>query len=336
LRDRAAVESTTRQKERAIDRMTTNTAVEQQGFRHQALLYGGPEEFREGTLPFIHDGLSAGEAVLVVVDEAKIEMLRSELDGDADRVVFADMAQVGRNPARIIPLWRAFVSQHARNGGVRGIGEPAWVGRSPDELAECRIHEALLNVAFADAADFTLLCPYDAQRLEPEVVDGALCTHAYVCDRGDLRRSASYSEPRASRYPFDSPPPEPNFPPLEELLFSAEGIGLVRRSVTEHATASGLSCSRVAALVQCVHELAVNSVQHGGGSGVLRVWRDFGALVCEVRDAGRIEQPLVGREVPPVRGERGRGLWLVQQLADLAQVRSGTSGTVVRLHTYLG
>src|SRR2546421_585138 len=77
-------------------------------------------------------------------------------------VEFADMAKVGRNPARIIPVWRQFVSERAAGGGrIRGIGEPVWAGRGPSELAEAQRHEALLNLAFAGTPGMWLLCPYD-------------------------------------------------------------------------------------------------------------------------------------------------------------------------------
>ena len=105
------------------------------GFRHEAFLYA-------------------------VVDAAKIAALRAVLDGDAERVQFPDMATVGRNPARIIPAWQAFVDQHSAKGQrLLGISEPIWAGRSPDELIECHHHEALLNEAFVDTAGFWLLCP---------------------------------------------------------------------------------------------------------------------------------------------------------------------------------
>ena len=61
------------------------------------------------------------------------------------------MEVIGRNPARIIPAWRRFVADHATEdgGGMRGIGEPIWAERALDELAECQLHEWLLNLAFA-------------------------------------------------------------------------------------------------------------------------------------------------------------------------------------------
>src|SRR3954470_14557436 len=131
-------------------------------FEHEALMYSGPDEFLSGTAAFLRDGARAGEPMLVVVDAAKIAMLREELGDDAQAVQFADMADVGANPARIIPAWREVVDRHGGEGTpVRAIGEPIWPERSAAELAECRLHEALLNVAFNDDGGFRLLCPYD-------------------------------------------------------------------------------------------------------------------------------------------------------------------------------
>jgi anti-sigma regulatory factor (Ser/Thr protein kinase) len=305
------------------------------GFRHEAFLYDSPVAFRDGALSFIRDGLSSDEAILVAVDRGKIELLRSGLDGDADRVLFADMADVGRNPARIIPLWQAFVAAHAPAGPIRGIGEPVWAERTPAELVECQIHESLLNVAFAATNGFLLLCPYDTHSLPPEVIDDALRSHPHFRDDDGRRSSESFRGMSGTGYPFDLPLPEPARPPLEHLDFGVDGIGRVRTVVAGRATALGLAASRVAELVQCVHEAAVNSVRHGTGYGTLRVWRDDATLVCEVSGAGRIDRALVGRELPSLETTGGRGLWLVQQLSDLAQVRSSRNGTVVRVHASL-
>jgi anti-sigma regulatory factor (Ser/Thr protein kinase) len=90
--------------------------------------------------------------------------------------------------------------------------------------------------------------------------------------------------------------------------------------------------ARAGDLVLIVNEVATNSVRHGGGSGVLRVWEESSWLICEVSDAGRIEDPLVGREKPWAGSGSGFGLWLANQLCDLVQIRTFASGSVVRLH----
>jgi anti-sigma regulatory factor (Ser/Thr protein kinase) len=84
-----------------------------------------------------------------------------------------------------------------------------------------------------------------------------------------------------------------------------------------------------------VHEVAVNSVEHGGGESELRIWEQDQALICEVRGPGRIADPMVGRRSPPFEDERGRGLWMANQLCDLVQVRSSSAGTTVRIHSWL-
>jgi len=80
-----------------------------------------------------------------------------------------------------------------------------------------------------------------------------------------------------------------------------------------------------------VHELATNSVRHGGGHGTCRLWRDGTALVCEVSDRGWITDPQAGRRRPTADQPGGRGLWLVNQLCDAVELRSSPDGTVVRV-----
>ena len=117
--------------------------------------------------------------------------------------------------------------------------------------------------------------------------------------------------------------------------FGADDYALVRADVRARASSAGLSAERTADLVLAVHEVAVNSAQHGRGASELRIWETDQALVCEVRGAGRIADPMVGRRPPPWQDEHGRGLWMANQLCDLVQVRSRAAGTTVRIHTWL-
>jgi anti-sigma regulatory factor (Ser/Thr protein kinase) len=85
-------------------------------------------------------------------------------------------------------------------------------------------------------------------------------------------------------------------------------------------------------LMLAITEVAGNSLVHGGGMGTVRAWATDGGAVCEIRDRGWIRQPLVGRTRPGLDRESGRGLWMVNQLCDLVQLRSSPAGTVARLH----
>ena len=179
--------------------------------------------FLSGTLAFIHEALASDEAILVVLHETKIRQLRHELNGDADRVLFADMAHVGANPARIIQAWQDFLDEHARaDNRLWGIGEPIWAGRSAAELAECQRHEELLNVAFSDP-EFSLLCPYDTGALGPAVIDKARRSHPFVREAGALRTSTSYPGAAALSAPFDDPLPDPPGTPAV-FIFQVGGL----------------------------------------------------------------------------------------------------------------
>jgi anti-sigma regulatory factor (Ser/Thr protein kinase) len=297
-------------------------------FRHQALFYAGADGFLDATVPFAGEAVDREEPILVAVTQQRAHALRAELGDAAALVQFADMEQLGRNPARIIPVWQRFVDAHASpSQPVRGIGEPIWQGRSAAELAECRRHEALLNLAFADAPAWELLCPYDTSTLDDETLHGACHTHPYLYGADSaLRVSHSYLAPHEAPAPFSGELTEPGSATFE-MRFGRKRLSLVRRLVANQAAAAGLPPERTSDLVLSVNELAANSVSYGGGRGTLRIWRsDDDALVCEVRDEGRICDPLAGRRHPTPAQLSGRGLWLANQLCDLVQVRSLSTG----------
>jgi anti-sigma regulatory factor (Ser/Thr protein kinase) len=305
-------------------------------FRHEVMFYDSSERFLAGTVPFVMEALEAGEPALVAVGAEKIELLKGELGADAERVRFADMETLGHNPARIIPAWRQFVDEHVAAGGqARGIGEPIWPGRTPVEIDECQRHESLLNVAFSGTPAWSLLCPYDVGSLDDEVLEAAAHSHPYLAEEGASHENGQCRELHSSPDPFAGafdPTPES----ARELAFDRAALHDLRSAVAEESAGAGLSHERTTDLVLAASELAANSVRHGGGTGTSRFWRESGTLVVEVADAGRIEQPLVGRLQPTPSQEGGRGLWMANQLCDLVRIRSGTTGTAIRLHMSLG
>jgi anti-sigma regulatory factor (Ser/Thr protein kinase) len=295
-------------------------------------MYAGLDDFVAGMSRFLRAGVAAGEPSLVVVSAAKIALLREALDDDADQVLFADMADVGANPARIIPAWRRFVADHAGAGtALRGIGEPIYPERTSVEMVECHRHEALLNVAFADTPAFRLVCPYDTTALDPEVVETARRTHPTVVAAGVPSDSALFDGLDAIAAPFADPLPDPPAD-AEHLAVRLHAFAALRRFVARRAAAAGLAADSAGDLVLAVNEVATNSVRHGGGRGEALVWTEPDAVVCEIRDAGWIADPLAGRREPAPRQVGGHGLWIANQVCDLVQVRSSDAGTAVRLH----
>jgi anti-sigma regulatory factor (Ser/Thr protein kinase) len=304
-------------------------------FVHEAFLYAGDDQFVDGITRFATNAVEAGEPILVMVGKRKLDIVRDALDDHRAHVQFADMEHVGANPARIIPAWADFVAGHAGSAArLRGVGEPIWRGRSADELVESQHHESFLNLAFADARGMWLVCPYDTEALDPSVIDEAHRSHPVVSAKqvGAAHESNRY-RPAAEimSTAFEAPLPEPPGAP-PPFAFSASELRFVRAVVAGYARAAGLREAKTSDLVIAASEVATNSIRYGGGRGTVRMWSDGGTVVCEVRDAGRIDRALVGRERPTRDRDGGAGLFLANSFCDLVQLRSGPAGTVVRLH----
>jgi anti-sigma regulatory factor (Ser/Thr protein kinase) len=122
---------------------------------------------------------------------------------------------------------------------------------------------------------------------------------------------------------------------LWEIPFAAEDLYELRQLLSGWAAREGMTTEPADELMLSVHEIATNTVRHGGGVGMMRLWRMSDALVCEVQDLGRIDDPTIGRVAPGISAMESRGLWIANQLCDLVQIRSGEGGTQVRVHKRL-
>ncbi|MFD1501748.1 sensor histidine kinase [Streptosporangium lutulentum] len=303
--------------------------TEAEPFAHPALFYRGSRQYLDGVVPFVREGLEAGEPVAVAVPGRNLEPLRAELGEMASEVRFFDMAEAGRNPGRIIPgVLRAFADPHP-SGGVRIVSESIWPGRSAVEYPACVQHEALINLAFSGRA-VTVLCPYDLEGLDPEVIKDAEATHPVLLDDSGSRSSGDYAPERIVRdynRPLLDPPPA-----VAVFAFGHGALALVRTFAVDHAARAGLAGERLEDLRLIVSELAANSLDHGGGAGVLRVWPEGRQVIFDISDAGHITDPLAGRRPVTPRQRGCRGLLVTNLLGDLVRVHTGPDGTTVRVH----
>lgn len=306
------------------------TAISELGageFSHQALLYHDDSSYLAGVVPFVLEGLAAGEPVAVAVPGPKLDRIEAALGPAARDVRLLDMAEVGRNPGRIIPsVLHDFADAH--QGRVRVLGEPIWPERSSAEYPACVQHEALINASFAGSA-VTILCPYDTSRLSEQALADAHATHPVIAEESGTRASEGYAPDEAfSRYnlPLTAPPD------AEEFSFDLGSLTKARHVAVARGAALGLSQDRLDDFALAVAELCANSVQHGGGSGVLRVWREHGDVIAEVSDRGYLSDPLAGRRPASPRQLGGRGLLLVHRVVDLVRTHSTPEGTTTRIY----
>jgi anti-sigma regulatory factor (Ser/Thr protein kinase) len=290
------------------------------------LLYSGDTEYVNGTVPYILEGLNHDEPVAVAVPGPNLTLIEEALGDAAAEVELIDMTEAGRNPGRILPgVLLAFAD--TRPGPVRIIGEPIWAGRSAVEYPACAQHEALINFAFDDR-DLSILCPYDLNRLDDDVLADAQRTHPILAGIEGDRPSEDYA-PDAVVDKYNLPLPEPQR--ADVFRFDLSRLAAVRHFAQVCAEESGLGPSRVEDLVLAVAELSANSVLHGSSHGVVRIWNDGEHVLCEVIDEGTLSDPLAGRR-PATPGQiGGRGLVLVNQVADLVRQYRRPGATVTRI-----
>ncbi|OLZ45309.1 anti-sigma regulatory factor [Amycolatopsis coloradensis] len=291
------------------------------------LLYSGDSEYLDGTIPYILEGLKLDESVAVAVPGRNLTLIEEALGDSAAEVELIDMSEAGRNPGRILPcVLLAFAD--SRPGPARIIGEPIWAERSAIEYPACAQHEALINFAFGDR-DLGILCPYDRARLEDDVLADAERTHPTLSGAGGDHRSEDYA-PDAVVEKYNLPLPEPRA--ADAFRFDLSRLAAVRQFAQERAEECGLVPDRVEDLVLAVAELSANSVLHGSGHGVVRVWRDEDHVLCEVIDEGTLSDPLAGRRPASPGQIGGRGLVLVNQVADLVRQYRRPGSTVTRIY----
>jgi MEDS: MEthanogen/methylotroph, DcmR Sensory domain len=212
---------------------------------------------------------------------------------------------------------------------ARGIGEPVWPGRGTEEAREAQLHEALLNLAIDPDLPFWLVCPYDADHLDPTVLDDAGCSHPVLSTATSYAGSGSYRGQEHARALFTADLPDLGGADAE-LRVAHATLDLAAEQVTLRAAASDLLSDQVVHLSDAVRGLVVASGRRGARSARLRLWDEPLELVCEISDRSIIEDFLVGRR-PPTSANPDP-FWIANQVCDLVQVRSGDHGTTVRLH----
>jgi len=124
-------------------------------------------------------------------------------------------------------------------------------------------------------------------------------------------------------------------PPVLDLAFDSGTLSLLRAKVQAQADQAGFPADRATDVVLALHELAANAVRHGAGAGRLRIWRQASAWLCQVEDGDPLPSgdPAAAGHAPRLammngwQAVPGHGLWVVRQVADQLQVRSGPDGT---------
>jgi anti-sigma regulatory factor (Ser/Thr protein kinase) len=290
-------------------------------------MYAAEAECSQLVLGFLQNGLESGEPVLIAVSPRNADLLSPAVAGRGGQVEFAMMAEFGRNPGRMIgALWDLVSRNEGRR--VRCVQEPLWPGRSAAEAREVLRHEALVNLAFV-GQPLSLLCIYQRRLLSNSGRTATELTHPMLRTGAAVLANGGYQG--AGILPADCDLPLELPPAATSALTYRDDLRQVRRQAEAEAVAAGLPADRAADLVLAVSEVAANTLRHAGGCGELLTWHTAAEVVCEIRDRGTLADPLAGRRRPVNMG-KGHGLWVVNQVCDLVEVRASPAQTIVRMH----
>jgi anti-sigma regulatory factor (Ser/Thr protein kinase) len=299
------------------------------GLRHVVFFYQGSAHYRAAIAAFVRAGLARKEPVLLAVPQPGSALpdwpaARSAL------LTVTDMADLARNPARLIAALHSFAGRDLGRR-ARIITESVWPGRTPAELCEAARADALVDRAL-HGLRATLMCPYSAAGLPEAALADAARAHQWQLDAdpdavvSSPGYSATDTAPAGCRLPLADPP-------VGALTVRYHtDLRPVRAMVSAACGAAGLPVMRATDLTLAVSELAANTLRHTRAGGTAHAWQADGELLCQVADSGFISDPLAGILPPRPDQLGGQGLWLVNQLCDLVEVRTDEGGTAIRLH----
>jgi anti-sigma regulatory factor (Ser/Thr protein kinase) len=289
------------------------------GYFHEALLYDSDEELLAVALPFVQEGVAAGEPVVVALGDRSAALVQAALGDTAGVAVEVDggRAAVGRyaNPVDALSFYRETFTQHAAAGvgQVRVLGETPHPGLGQPWEWWAR-YEATVNHAFA-AFPVWGLCPYDLRRTSAAVVEDVTRSHPYLAAAdGAHRDNPCYRDPAqflTGRAPAVLDPLLAH-PARGALLDPTPAVA--RAAVRDIAAATALVRARVEDMVLAVNEAVTNATCHGRRPARLRIWAALERLVAAVTDRGPgPTDPYAGLlPTPPTAG--GRGLWMIYRL----------------------
>jgi anti-sigma regulatory factor (Ser/Thr protein kinase) len=307
--------------------------------RHGAVVYGSDDGLLEVALPFLEEGLDAGDLTVLSCAAATVTLLRDALGG-AGRALESDAGLTPRDtrPPDVFTHLRQY-AHRAAQGGTGRLRVLAEVPAADDarQVRELVRLEAVVNSVMAELP-ITNLCAYDTRRLDPGFVASATRTHPEVVTGAGWTANGTYLGPEAVvrglpaiREPLEETEPlvavdaAPTLPELRHRL-----TGALPALVGDEEQLEDLKLG--------ISEVAANAFRHGSRPVSGRLWSDGRRVVCRITDSGTsFDDPMAG--FIPAHGfdlgRGGMGLWLARKLFDHVDLFVHAAGFSVRLSTAL-
>jgi anti-sigma regulatory factor (Ser/Thr protein kinase) len=297
---------------------------------HEAGFYGSDAEFAALIVPFVEEGVAAGEPVIIGYDDRKAGLLRSWL-ADPSAVEFVGGPSLYATPTGAIATYRRMFELHTAMGAgqIRIAGDVPHPGNGGRFEGWDR-YECALNTVWQDIPVWSR-CLYDTTTAPPAVLDVVERAHPrLVSPSGQRRASEHYQQAPV----FEGLPAAPD--PLEAATPLVELTGRPAAD-TRHALArigrSRINNTTLTDLIIGASEAVSNALRHGQPPVTVRIWATPDRIVVAVHDTGPgPADPLAGL-VPAARSptDPGLGLWVMHQLdIDTALIHT-SDGFTVRL-----
>jgi len=294
--------------------------------RHSAFVYDSDDEYVARAVPFLREGLEAGEGAIVAHTKPGTAMMRDALGADATAVTFVDVSAAYTRPARALAAYhKVYAEQLQKTPKLRAVADVQF-GPDPREWDVWTGYEAVFNRSFGHLPAW-VLCTYAANGTPDPIIEGVWQTHPEVVDRTRWTTSGRYEDPDELLRRI-TPVPDP-LPQLQSIPFGCD-IEQIRERLAADLIAAGLGGARTLEALLAVTEIATNAVQHGRGIKDIRIGTAGGRFVCEVTDRGPgFDDPAAGYLAP--RDGIGNGLWVARQLTWRTEFFRSPTGFTARI-----
>jgi MEDS: MEthanogen/methylotroph, DcmR Sensory domain len=185
-----------------------------QGIRHICCFYDSEDQLESVFLPYLSEGLRAGEKVVCIFPLGQHGNLRAQLERRGSNIAAAE----ADDQFKLLTEDETYIAgglfakdrmaemlkdvlEEARHGSrphVRTLGEMSWALRNlpgTDDLAE---YESVVNDLCTEY-DCTLACAYDINAFHGRVLADALATHSHIVLNGVIHENPHYMPPREFR-----------------------------------------------------------------------------------------------------------------------------------------
>jgi anti-sigma regulatory factor (Ser/Thr protein kinase) len=304
---------------------------------HGAAVVESEAELLATALPFLEEGLRAGDLVALTCPPETVALICREL-GEQASAVHSDprMSLLGSRAPDALTMCSRYLERAVAEGSgrLRVVAEIDF-GPEPADWREGQRFESVYNRLMGDAP-VSAICLYDRRRLPAPVIASAEATHPQLVRGTAWSASAGFQDPGTyvpalplPREPVEDGDPVFSVDDAKTLAGLRHQLGAVIASLVPDREQQG-------DLHLAASEIAANAFRHGVRPVSARVWAEGDRLVCLISDRGTsYSDPFSG--FTPAHGldlsRGGMGLWLARKLWDHVDVLPSDTGLTVRLST---